>query len=176
MFLLLSLIIYTNSLMELKLFQQYACFVRHDFISLLNDPFLDLKDIMPKYFHIWINKLHAALIPWKSLVFINCTVCFKAFKVECKKAKKGIASKVTLFDFTGNDFSSLATQPKHLSIVERKWYGENTRYRAEVRLKKHRRQSPEKKLVYYREFIAVFKNGFLDRCTGHISALKSKHL
>ena len=52
MFLLLSLFIYTNSLMELKLFQQYACFASHDFISLLNDPFLDLKDIMPKYFHI----------------------------------------------------------------------------------------------------------------------------
>lgn len=50
MFLLLSLAIYTNSLMELKLFHQYACFVSHDFISLPNDPFLDLKDIMPKYF------------------------------------------------------------------------------------------------------------------------------
>jgi len=44
MFLLLSLTIYTNSLMELKLFHQYACFVSHDFISLPNDPFLDLKD------------------------------------------------------------------------------------------------------------------------------------
>ena len=49
MFLLLSLTIYTNSLMELKLFHQYACFVSHDFISLPsargpNDPFSDLKD------------------------------------------------------------------------------------------------------------------------------------
>jgi len=50
MFLLLSLTIYTNSLMEFKLFHQYACFVSHDFISLPNDPFLDLKDIMPNYF------------------------------------------------------------------------------------------------------------------------------
>jgi len=60
--LLLSLTIYTNSLMELKLFHQYACFVSHDFISLPNDPFLDLKDrdALTSYLNY---RLHAALIP-----------------------------------------------------------------------------------------------------------------
>lgn len=69
MFLLLSLAIYTNSLMELKLFHQYACFVSHDFISLPNDPFLDLNmrtscqstsDALTSYLNY---RLHAALIP-----------------------------------------------------------------------------------------------------------------
>ena len=66
---------------------------------------------------------HKVSLGRKSLVFINCTVCFNAFKVECKKAEKGIASKVTLLTSREMIFHlssrALATQLKHLSIVAR---------------------------------------------------------
>ena len=49
------------------------------------------------------NCFRRLILGRKSLIFIDCTICFK---VECKNAEKGIALKVTLFDFTGNDFSA----------------------------------------------------------------------